>query len=319
MEKKEFIVVGISKKEDALALYDVENKGTAMATPYTIRQLIENGHVVKGILATKPFRFRVFTKTGEAAKRKSVPATVDPTKRTIASFLKGIKPSRAEIKAAKEAAAKRKATLRANKAAKKAAQEAEKKKWMLLQKSKLQILEIGHYEEVGEYHTNTSYDTYFLSAQSTAALTTLKKVLKDSNLYQGGGVSFSDIKDDIQEIVDNFKEYGKITVKVKATHLDFDPKKCQCGYGSKYIFTCENNYEDKLARLRFLYSKGYEPEDAGCHHCSTETATYGPTADSCQMAGFANTLRRTKRINAGTTEHPRFFKPSQFHVLDLTY
>ena len=319
MEKKEFIVVGISKKEDALALFDVENKGTAMATPYTIRQLIENGHIVKGILATKPFRFRVFTKTGEAAKRKSVPATVDPTKRTMASFLNGIKPSRAEIKAAKEAAAKRKATFRVNKAAKKAAQEAEKKKWMLLQKTKLQILEIGHYEEVGEYHTNTSYDTYFLSAQSPTALATLKKVLKNSRLYQGGGVSFSDLKVDIQQIVETFKNHGRITVKVKATHLDFDPKKCQCGYGSKYIFTCENNYEGKFARLRFLYSNGYEPEDAGCHHCSTETATYGPTADSCQMSGFANTLRRAKRINAGTADRPRFFKPSHFVVHDMTY
>ena len=318
MGNKKFIIIGIGEK-DSYALYDVANKGTAMASAYTIRQLIENGCVVMGVVATKPFKVVCYSKSGEIAKKQASLGMVPPTKRSMTTFLKGIKPSRAEIKAAKEVAAKRRATLRANKAAKKAAQEAEKKKWMLLQKSKLQILEIGHYEEVGEYHTNASYDTYFLSAQSPSALTTLKKVLKDSNLYQGGGVSFSDIKDDIREIVDNFKDYGKITVKVKATHLDFDPKKCQCGYGSEYFYTCENNYEDKIASLSFRYSNGYEPEDVGCHHCSVETATYGATADSCQMAGFAKTLRRTKIINAGTTEHPRFFKPSQFRVIDLTY
>lgn len=318
MENKKFIIIGIGEK-DSYALYDVANKGTAIASAYTIRQLIENGCVVMGVVATKPFKVVCYSKSGEVAKKQASLGMVPPTKRSMTTFLKGIQPSRAEIKAAKETAAKRKATLRANKAAKKAAQEAEKKKWMLLQKSKLQILEIGHYEDVGEYHTNTSYDTYFLSAQSPTALTTLKKVLKNSSLYQGGGLSFSDLKDEIQQIVETFKDHGRITVKVKATHLDFDPKKCQCGYGSMYLFSCDNNYEDRMASLRFRYSNRYEPEDVGCHHCSVETATYGPTADSCQMSGFANTLRRAKRINAGTADRPQFFKPSQFVVHDMTY
>ena len=89
-----------------------------------------------------------------------------------------------------------------------------------------------------------------------------------------------------------FKAYGRITVKVKATDLYFDPKKCQYGYGSKYVFRCENNYEDKFASLRFRYSNGYTPEDAGCRHCES--------------------MR-------GTADRPRFFMPSKFVVHDMTY
>lgn len=315
----EFIIIGISEKKDAYALYDTANKGTAMATAYTIKQLLENGHTVVGIKSFKPFQVVCHSKDGKVAKSQSSLGLVSPTKRSMATFVKGIKPTREERKAAKETAAKRKTTLRANKAAKKAAQEAKKKMWIPLQKSKLQILEVGHYEEVGEYHTNTSYDTYYLTAHSPAALTTLKKVLKNSSLYQSGGFSFSDLKEDIRQIVDTFKDRGKITVKVKATMLDFEPAKCQCGYGAKYVFTCENNYEDKVASVSFYQYDGYKPTDNGCHHCSIGTATYGPTADSCQLADFGKVLQRAKRINAGTVERPRFFDPSQYVVHDMTY
>ena len=67
-----FIIVGEKKDEKGkvVALFDVANGGVALATPYTIKQLLEMGHEVVGVDSTKPFRYHVCNRSGDPAKHK---------------------------------------------------------------------------------------------------------------------------------------------------------------------------------------------------------------------------------------------------------
>ena len=310
-----FIITGVGEK--CFALYDVENKGSAMATAYTIKQLVEAGHQVVGVKSMKPFSVVCHCKNGDVAKKQPVRATGIPdTKRSMATFVKGIKPSRADIKANKEAARKRKATIRQKKADEKKRAEAEAKRWIDLKKSCLQVIESHYYEVCGEYHMSDQYTEYYLYASSPTAFATLKKVLKNSVIAN----TFSSMSESLKDITTEFKRRGYVMVrgdfKDLATYW-VDSKKIQEGYSPEYRFESHNDYTDKSIDVVAYSRNGYKPQDNGCHHCRVEDAEYGPTAERESLVGLFANIARTKKICAGKNYcgDRRMFDPRDFYAI----
>ena len=85
---RKFIIVG--KTTGAVMLYDADYGGMAIATYYTVRQLISMGATVIGMKAnTKQFSCYVMDKNENRSLGAGVP--VVGTKRSASTFMKGIK------------------------------------------------------------------------------------------------------------------------------------------------------------------------------------------------------------------------------------
>lgn len=311
-----FVITGVGEK--CFALYDAENKGSAMATAYTIKQLIEAGHQVIGVKSLKPFSVVCHCKNGDVAKKQPVRATGIPdTKRSMATFVKGIKPSRAEVKANKDAALKRKATIKQKKAEEKAKAEAEAKRWQELKKTCLQVIEASHYEVCGEYHTSEAYNEYYLYASSPTAFATLKKVLKSSVLAN----TFNNMRESLKEISKEFKTVGHVMVRGEFRDLgtwQIAEGKIQYGYAPEYRLEARNDYEDTAVRAVAYSWNGYKPEDRGCRHCSIQDAEYGPSADCMSVKDLFKRIARAKKICSRMYLGERhMFDPRNFYTIGL--
>lgn len=122
-----FIVIG-QKDKDTYVLYDNRAGfgGKACATLYTITQLIQGGYGICGVTPEgytwvkqgkqlKASMLRIMTVDGKAATRIPAFTDLDDTKRSAATFEKGIKRSRKEIQRAKEVGEKRSQTIQTKK------------------------------------------------------------------------------------------------------------------------------------------------------------------------------------------------------------
>ena len=122
-----FIVIG-QKDKDTYVLYDNRAGfgGKACATLYTITQLIQGGYGICGVTPEgytwvkqgkqlKASMLRIMTVDGKVATRIPAFTDLDDTKRSAATFEKGIKRSRKEIQRAKEVGEKRSQTIQTKK------------------------------------------------------------------------------------------------------------------------------------------------------------------------------------------------------------
>ena len=122
-----FIVIG-QKDKDTYVLYDNRAGfgGKACATLYTITQLIQGGYGICGVTPEgytwvkqgkqlKASMLRIMTVDGKVATRIPALTDLDDTKRSAATFEKGIKRSRKEIQRAKEVGEKRSQTIQTKK------------------------------------------------------------------------------------------------------------------------------------------------------------------------------------------------------------
>jgi len=109
---RKFIIVG--KTTGAVMLYDADYGGMAVATYYTVRQLISMGATVIGMKAnTKQFSCYVMDKNENRSLGAGVP--VVGTKRSASTFMKGIKdPAKKQAEKERKKQEKKKKTVRTN-------------------------------------------------------------------------------------------------------------------------------------------------------------------------------------------------------------
>lgn len=286
-----FIIVG-EKEKNVVGLYDVQNGGVALATLYTIKQLLDMGHEVVGVESTKPFKYTICTRKGEPSKRKEN-LTELMVKKSAVSFVKGIKPSRNEIKAKKETSKKRTTTLRANKKEAKEKEKAKLAKLVRFQKSKLLVVESRYSISASEYHTESSTNTVVLYAASPTALRTMKEIILEN-------YSYKDAKNKVKEIYACYKRYGKACIKTDVDFF-FDEKKMQFTYDTSYRFDYENFYDGHRGTVAFKFNEEkmaytYRIVEDRCRANSIDDIFYGATADNCSMKGFFNAMNASKIV-----------------------
>ena len=287
-----------------------------MATTYTIKQLLDMGHKVCGVISTSPFKCQIMTKTGEPAKKEASLMNVSDTKKSAVSFVKGIKPSREEKTANKEKAKKRVATLKAAKQVAKKAQEAFEKKLEQFKPSKLLILEAGCNIRSSEYDVESQETTYRFLIKSPSAMTTFRNIIKDI---------FPErlVKDELNDIMKTFKRRSSVSVEMKC-HNILDlwglDKKVQKGYNNEYSLEFANLYEDFSGEVTLLRKGNYIRNMEDCEYsitrsnfryCTAKDATIGATAEETTLTDWVKSLgchriivnQRNEPINITNCDH----------------
>ena len=204
-------VITEKRDNDRYVIYDMENKGSACVSKYTIKQLIEGeSTIIIGV--TYSYKnmgsnevvienITPYTKDGSRPASKIISNSYIPdTKRSFATVIKGLKPSRAEIKALNDKTKKTKATKKANKKAKKVAEDtalkekkkaeaelkAEKEKYKVIkkrvQKSKPQLYLKKIKIMATEYDEKLSYE-FRVECHTPAAVTKLNNFIKSTTAY----------------------------------------------------------------------------------------------------------------------------------------
>ena len=318
---RKFIIVG--KTSGAVMLYDTEFGGMAVATYYTVRQLMDMGATVIGVKSnTKQFSCYVMDKNENRAFGDGVP--VVGTKRSAVTFMKGIKKPveerRAEKEAEKKAIEAERARKRAEREAKKRAviekkerkerekkekiarAEAEKKQKAYEAMRKKNAISFHNSKclcaltrvenEATEYHEKEK-EYYTLYAETKAALSNLVKVLQNYcalPAYELGRI--------LPRVRDGFKSRGRVSILVPLDMMEYgEGKYYQCVPGSNVSLSFINHYEDYSAEWKFRESNGYKPEFEDGRHRYAEDTRYGSTADGdSDVNGFANSLRSAKHL-----------------------
>ena len=315
---RSFVIVG--KGKGCVLLHDKEFGGNAVATYYTVNQLIDAGAEVLGVKSRKPFSYAVLNADGTPAAH--VP-NAEGTKRSAVTFLKGIKKSRAELKAIREATEKRQAVLKAKKAeekrvlAEKAKAEKErlklerakakeraeaenkakkeakviasamKRNAVSYQRSKCQCLLSFVRNTASEYHEEEK-EHYILFAGSASAMSAMVKVLRNDS-----GMTGREVEDLVKRLRDEFKSNGRASCRVPLEWGFTDNRNLQVGVADEVTLSVENTYEDESAEWTFRRSNGYRPEMKWERHWPTGCGSdrYGSTADGDgSVTGFGRSL-----------------------------
>lgn len=318
---RKFVIVG--KTTGAVMLYDTEFGGMAVATFYTVRQLMDMGATVIGVKSnTKQFSCYVMDKNENRSLGNGVP--VVGTKRSASTFMKGIKKPVEERKAEKEAEKKKieaeKERKRAEREAKKRAIEANKERKAREKKEKIARAEeekrqkaydslrkknaisfhnskclcaLSRVEnEATEYHEKEK-EYYTLYAETKAALSNLVKVLQNYcalPAYELGRI--------LPRVREGFKSHGRVSILVPLDMMEFgEGKFYQCVPASSVSLSFVNHYEDYSAEWKFRESNGYKPEFADGRHRYADDTSYGSTANGdSDVNGFASSLRNAKHL-----------------------
>lgn len=294
-----FIIVG-EKEKGVVGLFDVQNGGVALATTYTVRQLIDMGHEVVGVGTLKPFRYTICTRKGEPSKRAENLDALE-TKKSAVSFIKGIKPSRQERSANKAKAKKRVASMRQAKAEAKKAEENFKKFLVPFKPSKLLMLETEYELKSSEYHDESSSTTYRFLIKSSSAMTAFRKLIKDN-------IPWSLVEDDMKCIMNRFKRYSRVTVEVTFNSIPdiWEDKKIVKGISSSYKLDFTNYYEDFSGTIYLGRNKSYNISKlddiqykvvrSNCRHIDVENFRIGATADNYDLEDFIKGLGRRRVV-----------------------
>ena len=314
-----FIITG--KGTGTVMLYDVENKGSAVATFYTVNQLLDAGHEVLGVTRRKPFACTPLTVNGEPAAH---PVKVEGTKRSAVTFMKGIKRSREELKTIREAQKKRDAIIKEKKAeAKRAAAEQEKiakelrkkeriakkenaekekkqkkldriiksiwkKTTVSFQSSKCLCL-LSHVVNVANEYHESERNYYTLYAGSASAMTAMVKLVRDYAKLTGW-----ESKELIRDLRDRFKSTGRACCRVELDYEPDDMKSVQLAADNEVILSVRNDYEDTSAEWRFTKWNNYTAEMRDSRHRYEEDDEYGSVADGKGSAkGFGVMLLKS--------------------------
>lgn len=255
----EFSIVE-KRDNDRFVLHDVKNKGKACASKYTIKQLINNGHIIHGFNGKE---IVICSITGVPVKKQIKYENIPNTKRSLSTFESGIKPNRTEKKLNKDKAAKKKATIKAKR------QEEDKRKEYLKIKTKKRFKTKPLFELIEEDLWGTEYDEggnyiYKVYIKSAAAKSVVNKMVKEGTIKP---YSF------IGEI-----ENGD---KVSSSNpIDEDLYNCQVSAGASVELKFSNHYTDESVCCNFYKSENYEylSKNASFHH-SNENIKIGSVAD----------------------------------------
>ena len=293
-----FIIVG-EKVKGVVGLFDETNGGVALATAYTVKQLIDLGHEVVGVDSIKPFKYTICTRKGEPSKRKENLDSLE-TKKSATSFIKGIKPSRKEKADNKAKAKKRVATIKQAKADAKKKDEILKKFLIPFKSSKLLMLETKYELRSSEYRDEGCTSTYRFLIKNPSAMTTFRKIIKDN-------IPWGLVKENMQKIMKGFKSYSCVTVEVTFNGLPIVPEKNVLkGISSSYQLKFNNYYEDFGGEVKLRRNKSYRVSSlddikyniasSSFRHSDLESFRIGATADSEDLTDFIDGLSLRKVI-----------------------
>lgn len=255
----EFSIVE-KRDNDRFVLYDMQNKGKACASKYTIKQLINNKHIVhgysdKGIV--------ICSTTGTPVKRKIKYNDIPDTKRSTVTFEAGIKPSRAEKKANKTKANKRKENIKEKQAA------AEKERKYLEITKKKRFISKPLFELIKEELWGAEYDEggeyiYQVRINTPAAQAIVNKMVKTGVIRP---YDFSEKISDGDKIISE----GPIHEELY---------KCQVIASNHVHLSFENYYTSESVSCDFYASEHFEflPKNASFYH-SDEKIMIGSVAD----------------------------------------
>lgn len=286
------------KANDLYVIYDVANGGMCCCTPYTIKQLIEMGHEIPGVVLSPKFYVTILTKAGDVAKKSKV-YDVDETKRSAVTIAKGLKPTRAEKKALKEVVDKRNATRKENqKLAKqelieKEKVEKERQKQEKLRKKELEVVKRRRQKskclaelvsvsiESSEYHSREWY-SYKLTATTPSALTALRK------LVARGGY----LDDNLKGAGERIKNGYSVTATVNLDYeLDNDTDGIQVIASTEVRLKHLNFYDDTRLYVTFSLYKNYIANVSD--NKGTDLNYFGSTANGGNsIKGWENYLRK---------------------------
>lgn len=247
------------KANDLYVIYDSMNGGMCCCTPYTIKQLIELGHEIPGVILSPKFSVTILTKSGEVAKKYRV-YNVDETKRSAVTIAKGIKLTREEKRALKETVEKRNATRKENQKIAKQKQieeeklEKERIKQEELRKKELEVVYHKRHKskclaelvrvdiESSEYQSREWY-TYKLTASTPSALTAMNKIVAK-------GSSFGD---NLKGASERIKMGRSVEYEVRLSFdlIDRDYDGVQVIAGKEVYLTYQNFYDDGRLYARF--------------------------------------------------------------------
>ena len=298
-----FIITG--KGTGTVMLYDVENKGSAVATFYTVNQLLDAGHEVLGVTRRKPFACTPLTVNGEPASR---PVKVEGTKRSAVTFMKGIRRSREELKTVREAQKKRDAVLKEKKAeAKRAAAEQEKtakelrkqeriakkeaeekarkqkkldkvikaiwRKTTVSHQSSKCLCLLSYVKNVATEYNEDETTYYTLYAGTPSAMTAMAKLIRDYAEMPGWEAS-----ELISDLRSRFKSDGRASCCIALDDFSF-PSYVQVAADSNVILSVRNDYEDSSAKWQLSKWNNYVPELLDSRHRSADDYNYGSVSN----------------------------------------
>lgn len=304
-------VITEKRDNDRYVIYDMDNKGSACVSKYTIKQIIEdNSSIVIGVTYSYKKvgsneviidKIVPYTKDGKAPAVKVVKNTFVPdTKRSFSTVIKGLKPSRAEIKALNEKAKKTKATKKANKKAKKVAEEtalrekkkveaemkAEKEKFKVvkkrIQRSKPQLYLKKIKIMATEYDENVSYE-FRAECLTPAAVTKLNNLIKSTRAYA-----------DTRNAGDMIKRRGYFSTRLdcEGAYVLDDPD-IQVFAEKEVWLDFDGSWENRC-EIRFSLYNDYRPEFTYTHGTTfSDDSPFGADAYADHTAnGEARWLRK---------------------------
>lgn len=282
-----FVIIGDNQEKKVVALFDKKNGGVAIATPYTVKQLINLGHEVIGVDNVKPFHYHCCNRSGKPTKRPETLDGIVPTKRAASTFIKGIKPTKAAKPAAKTVVQEHKTTAKPK-------QREITPQMDVFQKDKLLALKKEANITATEYQSNTQ-ETYVFYAASPAAFETLKTVLKTTK----SGVEADHL---IRHSSEWFLHHGSVAVETsvfKGTLRQFQPR-MQLGFASKFALYSNNHHEGTFSRGMFVRNDvslqyectGYRPS----YVKSLSDVWVGSSAGGMTLADYLDDINSSKTV-----------------------
>ncbi len=299
-------VITEKRDYDRYVIYDMDNKGSACVSKYTINQLLKE-HIVIGVV----YRFddydeiiieeiKPMTKDGTKPLKRVVRNSFVPdTKRSYATVSKGLFPSRAEKKALNEKAKKTKATKKANKKEQKLAEETrikdEKEKKELkkkrkeelrvvkkrIQKSKPQFYFQKQEIIASEYNDSSTYH-YKVECRTPSALSIFNKIIKSSSCFA-----------DTSNAGKIIKRGGIFSTTVSTNWPLDDETKIQL-FADKTIWVDFDGSWENRCEILFEEWNNYKPVFTYTHGTEFNDNTYFGADSYCDYSakGFAKYFRK---------------------------
>ena len=311
---RKFVIVG--KTSGAVMLYDTEFGGMAVATYYTVRQLLSMGATIIGLKSnTTQFSCYIMDKNENRALGNGVP--VVGTKRSATTFIKGIKPTPAEQKAKRDAENAEKEKIRAEKKAlqeKKKAEKAAKAKHRkrakelkeeykkqkeqekLLKKTEVSFYNskclcvLTHIENIASEYHEQEKRYYTLYAETKSAISNMIKVLQNYGAFPAYKLGYI-----IEEIRKEFNRNNRVACNVSLIEMD-NGNYFQCVVGNTVTMEATNHYEDCTDEWKFRKTNGYLPEHTGGRHSDCSNTSYGMTAGSNEISNITKYLLGSKKL-----------------------
>lgn len=305
-------VITEKRDNDRFVIYDMKNKGSACVSKYTIKQLIEdNSTIIIGV--TYSFKevgsnevmienIIPHSKDGKAPVTRQIKnAFVPDTKRSYATVIKGLYPSRTEKKALNEKAKKTKATKKANAKAKKVAEETAKKEHKeqlkqykaevermrvvtkRIQKSKPQFFLQNIDIIASEYNEKIDYK-FKVQVRTPAALTKLNNLIKSTSCFcdtRGAG-------DKVRRGL-----WFETTIRTDSMII-FDDPDIQVFADKEVWLDFDGNWGNRC-EIRFSVYENYKPQFTYTHGTTFDEGTHFG-ADACcdhSANGEARWLRKS--------------------------